>query len=121
MIFNFVKWFKKFKRFFFIAGEWKLFGLEQMRSTNPAQGTPNAEPRSSALAKYAPPELKSSPYAETTAEQDMWGLGCIVWEVFNGPLQSANDLGRIGNIPKKLSSTYKELVAANPNHRPNTR
>ena len=92
-----------------------------MRSTNPAQGTPNAEPRSSALAKYAPPELKSSPYAETTAEQDMWGLGCIVWEVFNGPLQSANDLGRIGNIPKKLSSTYKELVAANPNHRPNTR
>ena len=92
-----------------------------MRSTNPAQGTPNAEPRSSALSKYAPPELKSSPYAETTAEQDMWGLGCIVWEVFNGQLGSAGDLGRIGNIPKKLTATYKELVAAKPNLRPNAK
>ena len=69
-----------------VLGEWKLFGLEQMRSTTAAQGTPNAEPRSSMLSKYNPPELKNSPHAETTPEQDMWGLGCIVWEVYNGPL-----------------------------------
>ena len=63
------------------AGEWKLFGLEQMRSASP--GTPpNAEQRSPILSKYIPPELKSSPHAETTSEQDMWGLGCIVWEVY---------------------------------------
>ena len=70
----------------YLLGEWKLFGLEQMRSTTAAQGTPNAEPRSSMLSKYNPPELKNSPHAETTPEQDMWGLGCIVWEVYNGPL-----------------------------------
>ena len=51
----------------------------------------------------------------------MWGLGCIIWEVYNGPLGQTNDLARIGNIPKKLSSTYMELVAANPSKRPNPR
>ena len=51
----------------------------------------------------------------------MWGLGCIIWEVYNGPLGQTNDLARIGNIPKKLSSTYMELVAANPAKRPNPR
>ena len=51
----------------------------------------------------------------------MWGLGCIIWEVYNGLLGQTNDLARIGNIPKKLSSTYMELVAANPSKRPNPR
>ena len=51
----------------------------------------------------------------------MWGLGCIIWEVYNGLLSQTNDLARIGNIPKKLSSTYMELVAANPSKRPNPR
>ena len=55
----------------------------------------------------------------TTPAQDIWGLGCIIWQVFNGSLNSPNDLARIGNIPKKLSSTYMELVAANPSKRPN--
>ena len=50
-------------------GEWKLFGLEQMRSTTAAQGTPNVEPRSSMLSKYNPPELKNSPNSETTPQQ----------------------------------------------------
>ena len=51
----------------------------------------------------------------------MWGLGCVIWEVYNGQLSQPNDLARIGNIPKKLSSTYMELVAANPSKRPNPR
>ena len=55
----------------------------------------------------------------TTPAQDIWGLGCIIWQIFNGSLNSPNDLARIGNIPKKLSSTYMELVAANPTKRPN--
>ena len=25
---------------------------------------------------------------------DSWGLGCTIWEVFNGPLGAANELGR---------------------------
>ena len=53
--------------------------------------------------------------------QDMWGLGCIVWEVYNGPLGSPNDLARMGKIPTKLSATYMELVAAKPEKRPTSR
>ena len=53
--------------------------------------------------------------------QDMWGLGCIVWEVYNGPLGSPNDLARMGKIPQKLSATYMELVAAKPDKRPTSR
>ena len=51
----------------------------------------------------------------------MWGLGCIVWEVYNGPLGSPNDLARMGKIPPKLSATYMELVAAKPDKRPTSR
>ena len=51
----------------------------------------------------------------------MWGLGCIVWEVYNGPLGSPNDLARMGKIPTKLSATYMELVAAKPDKRPTSR
>ncbi len=50
--------------------------------------------------------------------KDIWGLGCIVWEVYNGQLSQANDLGRVGKIPKKLAPVYMELVAANPAKRP---
>ena len=69
----------------------------------------------SSLSKYRPPEQGS-----TTASPalDVWGLGCLVWEVFNGPLDAMNQLGRIGSIPKKLSPTYMELVAKNPAKRP---
>ena len=49
----------------------------------------------------------------------MWGLGCLIWEVYNGTLNHPNDLAETENIPKKLSSTYMELVAANSAKRPN--
>lgn len=40
----------------------------------------------------------------------MWGVGCVVWEVFNGPLPAARDLGKLGAIPKRLHPLYMELV-----------
>ena len=95
------------------AGEWKLFGFEQMKS-NSSSDPKGHFPR---LSNFHPPEYQNSP--STTPAQDIWGLGCIIWQVFNGTLNSPNDLARIGNIPKKLSSTYMELVAANPSKRPN--
>ena len=74
------------------AGEWKLFGFEQMRSTQ------NPEPKGHfpQLNKFHPPEYQNSGY--TTAAQDIWGLGCVIWEIFNGTLTSANDLARIGQV-----------------------
>ena len=49
----------------------------------------------------------------------MWGLGCLVWEVFNGPLSRTGSLKSVGKIPKALLSDYAELVSANPKNRPN--
>jgi len=29
---------------------------------------------------------------------DIWGLGCLIWESFNGPLRSPTSLKTIGNV-----------------------
>ena len=50
---------------------------------------------------------------------DMWGLGCLIWEVFNGPLQKTGSLKSVGKIPKNLITDYVQLVGANPKSRPN--
>lgn len=74
----------------------------------------------------------------------MWGLGCLVWESFNGPLRNRASLKDIENvkfsksayfnfnsysynnlvsfefqIPKTLTALYCELVGASPATRPN--
>ena len=49
----------------------------------------------------------------------MWGLGCLVWEVYNGSLPRASSLKSVGKIPKPLLADYAELVSANPKSRPN--
>jgi SCY1-like protein 1 len=105
------------------AGEWKLFGFEQMTSTQKSEPTTSSSSRNHwpALTPYSPPEIKqnNSMYGDPNPAQDMWGLGCIIWEIFNGQLNQPNDLARIGKIPNKLTPTYMELVAANPKKRPN--
>lgn len=34
----------------------------------------------------------------------MWGLGCLIWEVFNGPLKSPSSLKALGNVRTSLNS-----------------
>lgn len=86
--------------------------------------------------------LSSSAHCLRSA--DMWRLGCLIWEVFNGPLPRAAALRNPGKvsvwptlappcqptrpiltltllpqIPKSLVPHYCELVGANPKVRPN--
>jgi len=49
---------------------------------------------------------------------DIWGLGCLIWEVYNGCLATMDQLGRLGDIPATLQPSYKECVGANPGKRP---
>ena len=49
----------------------------------------------------------------------MWGLGCLIWEVFNGSLSRTGSLKSVGKIPKSLVPDYVQLVGANPKSRPN--
>ncbi|XP_036619196.1 N-terminal kinase-like protein isoform X3 [Trichosurus vulpecula] len=102
------------------AGEWKLGGLDYMYS---AQGDNGEPPRKGIpdLERYDPPEMTDSS-SKSVGEKwsaDMWRLGCLIWEVFNGPLARASSLRSLGKIPKSLVPHYCELVGANPRVRPN--
>ena len=77
------------------------------------------------MARYDPPERKDQVKARlaTAWAADIWGLGCLVWEVglwllngyidiehsqvYNGCLTSMDQLGRLGDIPAPLQPAYK--------------
>ncbi|XP_051901203.1 N-terminal kinase-like protein [Pristis pectinata] len=102
------------------AGEWKLGGLDYMYA---AQGdTPQPLKGFPELDKYDPPEKTDTGAGKGGGEKwsaDMWRLGCLIWEIFNGPLQRLSSLRSLGKIPKLLVPHYCELVGANPKIRPN--
>ncbi|XP_077818394.1 N-terminal kinase-like protein isoform X24 [Macaca mulatta] len=79
------------------AGEWKLGGLDYMYS---AQGNGGGPPRKGIpeLEQYDPPELADSSgrVVREKWSADMWRLGCLIWEVFNGPLPRAAALRNPG-------------------------
>ena len=50
---------------------------------------------------------------------DMWGLGCLIWELYNGILPRTASLKSVGKIPRNVVTHYVELVGANPKSRPN--
>jgi SCY1-like protein 1 len=91
--------------------EWKIFGLELSISL---EGEEYKDPYGSkwphAIKMYSPPELKNNPANPPTQNQDLWGLGCIIWEVFNGAVEQPSDLGRLGKIPAKLAPVYKVRI-----------
>ncbi|XP_061172561.1 N-terminal kinase-like protein isoform X1 [Saccostrea echinata] len=102
------------------AGEWKLGGVDYMY---PAQGQDSVPPVKilPLLDRYDPPEKAENRRGARTEKwsTDMWGLGCLIWEVFNGPLTQTSALKSVGKIPKSLVPNYCELVGANPKSRPN--
>ncbi|KAK2159454.1 hypothetical protein NP493_1717g00010 [Ridgeia piscesae] len=100
------------------SGEWKLGGLDYMY---PATGPDCIPPVKilPALEKYDPPEktvVGRRPGHKWSS--DMWGLGCLIWEVFNGSLPRTSALKTINKIPKSLMPQYCQLVGANPKSRP---
>lgn len=34
---------------------------------------------------------------------DMWGLGCLVWETYNGPLRNRTNLKDINNVSVSIT------------------
>jgi len=99
------------------AGEWKLGGFEFMYSEAPGVLPPvKILP---CLEKYEPPERSTAQLKKTEKwSTDVWGLGCLVWEIFNGELVRNTSLKSPGKIPKNLVTNYAELVSANPRSRP---
>ncbi|KAG5866921.1 hypothetical protein JTB14_013531 [Gonioctena quinquepunctata] len=100
------------------SGEWKLGGVEYVSST---QETTQTFKVISSLEVYSPPEKndQNKQRSITKCSMDMWGLGCLIWEVFNGPLYQHSSLKNIDKIPKQLGPLYYELLSSNPSSRPN--
>ncbi|XP_055324339.1 N-terminal kinase-like protein isoform X2 [Sitodiplosis mosellana] len=101
------------------SGEWKLGGLEYVSNVDGNHIPPVKLPAS--LEIYDPPEKNDASKLKlaTKCSSDMWGLGCLVWESFNGPLRNRSNLKDVENVPKSLTSLYCELVGASPASRPN--
>lgn len=101
------------------AGEWKLGNVEHMAGLTEGDGVPIKI--LSALEKYSPPEKADVMKQRliTKCSTDMWGLGCLMWEVYNGILPQQSALRNSQKIPKSLITVYSELIAPTPNARPN--
>ncbi|KAI8425170.1 hypothetical protein MSG28_006997 [Choristoneura fumiferana] len=103
------------------AGEWKLGGFEFLSALGQDTSNPIPIKILPALEIYDPPEKKDPVKLKsvTKCSSDMWGLGCLIWEAFNGPLKTQPALKTLDYIPKQLCTLYCELVSANPTSRPN--
>ncbi|XP_066598266.1 N-terminal kinase-like protein isoform X2 [Prorops nasuta] len=96
------------------SGEWKLGGVEYMTAVDSVYSTlPHT------FSAYQPPESKDCHKPVTKCSIDMWGLGCLIWEAFNGPLSNSGQLKNIDRIPKQLLTVYRELTGQNAEGRPN--
>ena len=139
------------------AGEWKLGGMEFVWEFSEDALPPFKLLRD--LNKYNPPELANETRGKKITKwyvykcsvraclqhtlniislyrsTDMWGLGCLIHEVFNGALTQLSSLRNTSKvsldkgavfhlslsfqIPNPLIPAFCQLVGANPKSRPN--
>lgn len=113
------------------SGEWKLAGMDCVVpvsqtdiSITASTLTYNCLPGHE---KYRPPEFhkgvgaisNSLNHGNTPWSFDAWGLGCILYESFNGPLERPESLQSIGHIPKSLVPIYRAFLHSDPKSRLN--
>ncbi|EWG40579.1 SCY1 protein kinase [Fusarium verticillioides 7600] len=104
------------------SGEWKLGGFDVLSSLKDDESiiytygslVPDA-------GRYSPPELarggwdviKKNPHTAV----DAFNLGTLIFEVFNGDYNGADQAGQTKSIPPSMQSSYKRLCNANPKAR----
>ncbi|KAL2011710.1 hypothetical protein VTN00DRAFT_4428 [Thermoascus crustaceus] len=101
------------------SGEWKLGGFEVLSSMKDDDAIiytygsliPDA-------ARYSPPEISKGGWEtikrNPLAAVDAYGLGILVYEVFNGSFSGGDQVGKTTNIPPSMHQSYKRLCTANP-------
>lgn len=99
------------------AGIFKIGSLEYVCSVDELP-----PPKCDSLCeKYTPPERSSENTSNAKPGHkysvDSWGLGCLVWELFNKPLTSSSSVRTVGKMPRPLAPHYNKLVQTNPRQR----
>ncbi|KAJ6089462.1 hypothetical protein N7467_004678 [Penicillium canescens] len=101
------------------SGEWKLGGFEILSSMKEDDAIiytygsimPDA-------ARFTPPEVVKGGWdtikRHPLAAVDAYGLGILIFEVFNGNFAGGDQVGKTTNIPPSMQQSYKRLCTANP-------
>ncbi|KAL1980838.1 hypothetical protein VTN96DRAFT_3492 [Rasamsonia emersonii] len=101
------------------SGEWKLGGFDILSSMNDDDAViytyGSLVPDS---ARYSPPEISKGGW-ETIKRNpltavDSYGLGILIFEVFNGSFSGGDQVGKTTNIPPSMHQSYRRLCNANP-------
>lgn len=68
--------------------------------------------------RYSPPEINKGGWEiikrNPLAAVDSYGLGILVYEVFNGSFSGPDQVGKTTNIPPSMHQSYRRLSTANP-------
>lgn len=94
--------------------DWKLACFEFVQPiTDNQMNTPGKY--LPACQRYEPPASKGG---ENLKSRDVWLVGTLIWEIFNGNGASSSASYRaLGSIPRTLSAAYGELINSNPSVR----
>lgn len=101
------------------SGEWKIGGFEVLSSMKEDDAiiytygslVPEA-------GRFSPPEVVNGGWAvikkSPLAAADSYGLGILIFEVFNGSFRGTDQLSQTKNIPPSMVQGYRRLINSNP-------
>lgn len=92
------------------SSEWKLAGLEFV---SPVDSNPPKKMLSGLDVYKSPDEVGSA-----DSRRDCWGLGCLIWESFNGPLADGFQLETMKKVDRSLHALCTRLLSKNLHQRP---
>jgi SCY1-like protein 1 len=101
------------------SGEWKVGGFEVLSSTREDDALiynyGSLVPESG---RFAPPEVASGGWTaikkSPLAAADSFGLGILIFEVFNGSFRGVDQLNQTKSIPTSMVQSYRRLINNNP-------
>lgn len=101
------------------SGEWKVGGFEALSSMKEDDAIiynhGSLIPESG---RFAPPEVANSGWnaikRSPLAAADSFGLGILVFEVFNGSFPGTGQLSQTKAIPPNMVQSYRRLINSNP-------
>jgi SCY1-like protein 1 len=101
------------------SGEWKVGGFEVLSSMKDDEAIIyNYGSLLPDSGRFAPPEVASNGWSaikrSPLAAADSFGLGVLVYEVFNGSFRGTDQLNQSKAIPPSIVQSYRRLVNGNP-------